>query len=717
MTRDDWRGLVQGFLKFVAEEASEPEHAGDAAPTVTSPNSAVGAGVMLIDPARHVLFVRRSNKVDHPGSWCFPGGGLEAGETPAECAARETREETGHDCALDQMRTLDQRQLPGGPDYTTYCELCDQFRPKLTDEHTAFAWVPWGDWPQPLHPGVQATLEGMQQQLDDLEGAEDVDLKRNADGSYQPVADLGEILPFTTKVLREDGQPYDGSAPGKRTGNEAADAEMAMDPLTEKGRKILGSMKEQYGAEKGEQVFYASKNKGTISGVDADLSERFELTADLTHLRDKMTGRLYPASALASDSTWKGPRFVSDGQRGMALDRSSVRAYDNDGRLHVDNAHISKATVNPYYGREIPDYERLGLRPDRKYMLLRDPEELQSAAKTFNNLPVLNRHVPVTAETPDSHQPEQVIGSTGTDARYKHPYMDNSLVLWAKSAIDDVEDDIRCELSCAYRYDADMTPGTYEGQHYDGVMRNIRGNHVALVKDGRAGHDVVIGDEAPRACWPSSRWAGATNVSGDVWSDRRFAPVTAQDAAPTPGYKDIRQSAAAKDEWSDAAREAAAAARVGKSRLKADRVRTPSTVRAAKANRRLGPARVSATVKPRRPAKDAGTHEGAVKAAATRAAHSGGAAAGPVHPEIHGVATQHGWEHSNYTTKSGAERTRYSHPKLPGHVAVSKGGSWHHDPKGGLRNASGRGAKSLKAHLADYHGPNTGGLNKMHLGR
>jgi hypothetical protein len=40
-------------------------------------------------------------------------------------------------------------------------------------------------------------------------------------------------------------------------------------PLTEKGDKIKRAMTEQYGVEKGERVFYASKNKGTISGVDA----------------------------------------------------------------------------------------------------------------------------------------------------------------------------------------------------------------------------------------------------------------------------------------------------------------------------------------------------------------------------------------------------------------------------------------------------------------
>ncbi len=39
-------------------------------------------------------------------------------------------------------------------------------------------------------------------------------------------------------------------------------------PLTDKGKKIMGSMKEQYGDKRGEQVFYASRNKGRIEGVE-----------------------------------------------------------------------------------------------------------------------------------------------------------------------------------------------------------------------------------------------------------------------------------------------------------------------------------------------------------------------------------------------------------------------------------------------------------------
>lgn len=38
-------------------------------------------------------------------------------------------------------------------------------------------------------------------------------------------------------------------------------------PLTKKGAKIKRAMVKEYGAKKGEDVFYASQNKGTITGT------------------------------------------------------------------------------------------------------------------------------------------------------------------------------------------------------------------------------------------------------------------------------------------------------------------------------------------------------------------------------------------------------------------------------------------------------------------
>ncbi|WP_256972412.1 DUF2213 domain-containing protein [Eikenella corrodens] len=177
----------------------------------------------------------------------------------------------------------------------------------------------------------------------------------------------------------------------------------------------------------------------------------------------------------------------------IAQDRS-LRSYDQDGRLHVESSNISKATVNPYYGSEIPNYQQLGLEPKKVYYLLRDPEELKKAAPTFNNLPLLSKHIPVSADEP---QKEVIAGTTGSDTVFEDGYLKCSLAVWDAEAIAGIESGEQVELSSAYHYTADMTAGEFEGRHYDGVMRDIVGNHVALVDVGRAGRDVVVSDADP----------------------------------------------------------------------------------------------------------------------------------------------------------------------------------------------------------------------------
>ena len=177
----------------------------------------------------------------------------------------------------------------------------------------------------------------------------------------------------------------------------------------------------------------------------------------------------------------------------LAFDRSA-RRIDADGRLHVDRSHISKATVNPYYGKEIPGYEALGLRPDTVYRLLRDPVELERGAATFARLPILSEHVPVTVDTP---RPDLVVGAIGSEITFTPPYLDADLCVWDATAIAGIETDKVRELSCAYRYVPVMEPGEFEGQPYDGRMTEIQGNHLALVEVGRAGSDVVVADRNP----------------------------------------------------------------------------------------------------------------------------------------------------------------------------------------------------------------------------
>lgn len=210
----------------------------------------------------------------------------------------------------------------------------------------------------------------------------------------------------------------------------------------------------------------------------------------------------------------------------FAVDRATVRTIDADGRLHVEISPISKANVCPYYGREIPGSEALGLDPNRVYQLLRDPVELAKAAPTFNNIQLMQVHVPVNAM---DTQKMDVVGCTGSMATFTPPYLTNSLCIWDASAIAGIDSGEQRELSASYRYVADMTPGEFEGVPYDGRMTQIVGNHVALVPAGRAGADVLVGDSLPTEFTPMKKSNRAIAMRAAAGAYLR--PLLAQDGA------------------------------------------------------------------------------------------------------------------------------------------------------------------------------------------
>ncbi|MBS2975603.1 DUF2213 domain-containing protein [Klebsiella pneumoniae] len=196
-------------------------------------------------------------------------------------------------------------------------------------------------------------------------------------------------------------------------------------------------------------------------------------------------------------------RYISEEKRpamdgiteSLAFDRASVRTIDANGRLQISRKNISKANVNAYYGREIPGSEELGLDPNKLYRLWRHPDELRKAAKTFNNIPVLSKHIP---DFPTDPPNEFRVGVTHSNAEFDGTYLTVGMSIWDNSAIAGIESGEQRELSASYKYVADMTPGvTPDGEPYDGVMRDIFGNHEALVPDGRAGPDVLVADSLP----------------------------------------------------------------------------------------------------------------------------------------------------------------------------------------------------------------------------
>ena len=169
----------------------------------------------------------------------------------------------------------------------------------------------------------------------------------------------------------------------------------------------------------------------------------------------------------------------------------SKRSKDANGYLRCEDCNITKTQVAPYLSNEIPNWKEFGLEPGKIYYVLRPEAELKKAVETFNNLPLTRKHIEVDV---DNVPKEDIIGSLGDSAVFEDGYLKNNLIVYDQKYIDRIENGKQKELSCGYRYTPVRESGEYNGQHYDFVMKDIIGNHVALVKEGRAGHDVMVSD-------------------------------------------------------------------------------------------------------------------------------------------------------------------------------------------------------------------------------
>lgn len=181
----------------------------------------------------------------------------------------------------------------------------------------------------------------------------------------------------------------------------------------------------------------------------------------------------------------------------VAFDKAfTLRWHDEDGRLHVDRSNLTRVQVAPYKGSEVPGWRDLGLDPDKVYYGYRPAEELSDdeTIRSVNGIPIqLNHHL----DYPDAPAKETRIGSTGDKAAFDGTYLSNSLHFQDADAIRRIRDGSMKQLSLAYHYDPDFkSSGEYKGQKYDFTMRNIRGQHLALVEEGRAGPTCVVEDHA-----------------------------------------------------------------------------------------------------------------------------------------------------------------------------------------------------------------------------
>lgn len=110
---------------------------------------------------------------------------------------------------------------------------------------------------------------------------------------------------------------------------------------------------------------------------------------------------------------------------------------------------------------------------------------------TLRDLPVTDRHPPPGKVTPENVR-QYRRGHVSGDARQDSDKVAAALVIDDAELMDAVERRDRTEISCGYNCDTENTPGTFEGQPYDRIQRNIRYNHVAVVERGRAGSQVRL---------------------------------------------------------------------------------------------------------------------------------------------------------------------------------------------------------------------------------
>lgn len=122
----------------------------------------VGLGVIVRKDGK-VLMGKRKN-AHGEGTWCFPGGHLEFGESWEECARREVREEVGVEVReLSLAHVTNDIFSEEDKHYITLFLVGDWVSGEVMlcepDKNEQWGWFPWEALPQPLFIPVCHLLE------------------------------------------------------------------------------------------------------------------------------------------------------------------------------------------------------------------------------------------------------------------------------------------------------------------------------------------------------------------------------------------------------------------------------------------------------------------------------------------------------------------------------------------------------------------------------
>lgn len=117
-------------------------------------NTSAGIFFYCRNTKRYLYLLRN----DKSPSWSIPGGKLEKEETLLTGLERECTEEMNtwkKDWKLIPIQKFVNNSFTY---HTFFCEVDDEFRPTLNDEHCGYAWVAEKNYPKPLHPGLFSTI-------------------------------------------------------------------------------------------------------------------------------------------------------------------------------------------------------------------------------------------------------------------------------------------------------------------------------------------------------------------------------------------------------------------------------------------------------------------------------------------------------------------------------------------------------------------------------
>jgi len=169
------------------------------------------------------------------------------------------------------------------------------------------------------------------------------------------------------------------------------------------------------------------------------------------------------------------------------------REYDTNGWFEVKDNPLSMVGVFPYSGRSISDE----CDPNKIYMVYRPAEELGSSdcIDSFKLIPWIDNHVMLGSEDAGLTPSEQkgVQGVIGQDVHFDGNTLKGNIKVFSEAMANLIANGKK-ELSCGYRCRYEYSPGVFDGVKYDYVQREIRGNHLALVDNGRMGPDVAVLD-------------------------------------------------------------------------------------------------------------------------------------------------------------------------------------------------------------------------------